>query len=331
MARIVRMAIAAVTIALLAASTFSVLIGRRDIAIVFALAAPLGLAAFGFARSGLHDEAVMLLSVVLLVVTTLALGLSPLGVHDPIVIVYAGVMLLNALLVSRSRFLAMGALTLVAGAGIFAAELAGITNSRLGMLTEWPSFVDFLLYTSLIGALGRVVAEVLLDDLMRARHAAAYDGATGLPNRGRFLLEASQRLRAQPESPDHGVFVLADLTGFRRLNQVVGHVAGDGILEEAARRIRAAIPDALVGRIGDDEFAILALGLAGEAEAESVARRVHGALAFEHAGVSARAAVGYARFPRDARTLEALQMAAGSALIEAHAQSAGLAGLADRI
>ena len=164
-AKIVRVAITVVTVALVFASSFNAALGQRDIAILLALAAPLGVASWGFARNGLHEAAVVLLSTVLVVVITMILALSPLGVHDPAVIAYSGVLLFNALLLSRRAFLMMVGLTVLSATLVFSAELLGLTKSMLGDLMGWPALADFLLLNAVIGGLGRVVAEVLLASL----------------------------------------------------------------------------------------------------------------------------------------------------------------------
>lgn len=326
MGRIIRIAVAAVTLSLIVGSTFNVLLGHRDIAVLFALAAPLGISAWGFARAGQHEAAVVLLSAVLVAVVTLTLYLSPLGVHDHAVIAYAGVLLFNALLLSRKTFIAMAAATLLCASTIFILEFMGFTRSQMGSLTGWPVLFDFLLITALVGFVGRVVAEILFGSLGDAQQHAIKDPVTGLANRERFVGLAVQRLRAT-DSDELAVLVVADVDNFRRMNHVVGHVAADRILAEVGRRAMAVVPGAVVARIGDDEFAILESGLANEAAAYEVAQRCAAAMRFEHAGVSVQAAVGFAIYPRDSAGLEALLMTADNTLAQAKLQPTGrLAG-----
>src|SRR5215472_9959443 len=73
MTRIVRVAIVAVTVALFLESTLNALLGRREVAVVLALATPLGISAWGFARAGHHEAAMVLLSCVLITAVTLIL------------------------------------------------------------------------------------------------------------------------------------------------------------------------------------------------------------------------------------------------------------------
>ena len=319
MGRIVRIAVIAVTAALVLASSFHAVIGNRDLSVLFALAAPVGLAGWGFARAGLHEAAVVLISLVMITVVTLALSISPLGVHDHAVIAYAGVLLFNALLLSRRRFVMMALLTIGAASLVFALEILGYTGSKLGRLTGWPALFDFLLISVLIGVLGRVVAEILFGSLGDAQAGNIKDPVTGLSNRARFLQTGAARLRSSDDD-EVAVLVLADLDNFRRVNQVVGHQAADRILAEVSKRARAVAPGALFGRVGDDEIGVLEVGLAGEADATELARRLAAALSFEHDGVTVRASVGFAIAPRDARGIDSLLMAADASLAAAKKQ-----------
>jgi len=315
MQRIVRIAVMAVTVALVLGSTFNAVLGNRDIAIVFALAAPLGISSWGFARAGQHEAAVVLLSAVLVSVVSLVLYMSPLGIHDHAVIAYAGVLLFNALLLSRKWFIVMAAVTLMVASFVFVMEFNGLTNSRLGRLTGWPALFDFLLITTLVGVLGRIVAEILFGSLGDAQARAIKDTATGLNNRPRFLATMASRMRAA-DSDTFGVLVLADVENFRRVNQVVGYSAGDRILGEVGRRTAAVAPGALVGRVGDDEFALFAQDLRNVDEAREVARQLTQALTFEHLGVSVRVSVGFAVYPRDANNAETLWLATDASLAD---------------
>jgi len=94
--------------------------------------------------------------------------------------------------------------------------------------------------------------------------------------------------------------------------------------------IKEANGGQFAGRIGDDEFAILAPS-ADEAAAEAYARKVHEALQFEFSGVSVRTCTGFARFPRDAHGLESLLLAAENSLTNARQEKQRFAAPADRI
>ncbi|MEU0558038.1 GGDEF domain-containing protein [Dactylosporangium sp. NPDC006015] len=93
------------------------------------------------------------------------------------------------------------------------------------------------------------------------RHQATHDALTGLANRA--LL--TERLAAIDTAAQLSVLVI-DLDGFKQVNDVHGHHAGDVLLVEVARRLEAAAgPDALVARLGGDEFALLLPGVDADA------------------------------------------------------------------
>ncbi|HEX6498973.1 MAG TPA: bifunctional diguanylate cyclase/phosphodiesterase [Micromonosporaceae bacterium] len=111
----------------------------------------------------------------------------------------------------------------------------------------------------------------------RLRFDAYHDALTGLPNRRRMLgaLEEAVKVRA----PGEVVAVLQfDVAGLRDVNESLGHVAGDKLLAEVARRLRGqAPPAALVARIGGDEFAVT-LRLPGADAAVAMASELRSAL-----------------------------------------------------
>ncbi len=313
----VRVAVVVVTIALALTSGFYAVAGHREIAVLLALAAPLGLSAWGFARAGIYDAAVVLISCVVVTVVTILLAISPLGMHDHAVIAYAAVLLFDAMLLSRRAFVVMALLTFGAAILVFGLELAGQTASRLGGFNRWHALFDFLLIMVPITVLARFMAELLFERLDEAEHAEDLDPVTRLPNRARFLGLAGERLGSLQPRPGRGVLVVADIIGFRRLNSVVGHAAADGVLAEAARRASAVHADAIVARVGDDELGLLATGLAAREDGERVAQALREALTFEHAGVSVAVHAGWAHYPEDAHRVDSLLLAADAALLRA--------------
>ncbi|MGN6377166.1 MAG: diguanylate cyclase [Sphingomonas sp.] len=102
-----------------------------------------------------------------------------------------------------------------------------------------------------------------------ARILADTDPLTGLLNRRAFLRDAIGR---------HGdqTLLLVDLDHFKRVNDTLGHDGGDEVLRIVARALQGSAPaDALVARLGGEEFAILA-GVASGLEPENVLARLRG-------------------------------------------------------
>ncbi|SFL50281.1 putative bifunctional diguanylate cyclase/phosphodiesterase [Geodermatophilus ruber] len=103
------------------------------------------------------------------------------------------------------------------------------------------------------------------------------DFLTGLPNRARFM-NALAEVRAGSEP---GCLLLVDLDGFKAVNDVAGHDAGDRLLCEVAGELRTAAREGdVVARLGGDEFAVLVR--AGRAEATALAERLVAVLDHDH-------------------------------------------------
>ena len=101
------------------------------------------------------------------------------------------------------------------------------------------------------------------------------DHLTALPNRASLFGEM-----AAPGDGQRSLLVL-DLDGFKAVNDVAGHEAGDQLLVEVGRRLHTVVREGdLVARLGGDEFAVLVTGTLDEAA--EVAQRVVDALAMPH-------------------------------------------------
>lgn len=102
------------------------------------------------------------------------------------------------------------------------------------------------------------------------RRLAYYDVLTGLPNR-RLLMDRLRRAMAgSSPTGEHGALLLLDLDNFKGLNDSQGHDAGDRLLAEVAQRLGASVPPgATVGRLGGDEYLVIAEALGTEATAAS--------------------------------------------------------------
>ncbi len=118
------------------------------------------------------------------------------------------------------------------------------------------------------------LADRLRQNLHDGLNAAVTDPLTGLHNR-RYALPQLARIARQSGTMGTSFAVMvADLDHFKSVNDRYGHVAGDVVLAEIARRMRATLSDAdLIARIGGEEFLIVVQG-ADRQEARSAARRL---------------------------------------------------------
>ncbi len=112
-------------------------------------------------------------------------------------------------------------------------------------------------------------------------HLTFHDGLTGLPNRAYVEERARDVLRDAAVAGRTGVIFL-DLDRFTAVNDSVGHGAGDLVLAQAARRLRAVVPvHDTVARWGSDEFAVLVENAGNVQDVAEIAERLVGAVAVE--------------------------------------------------
>jgi diguanylate cyclase (GGDEF)-like protein/PAS domain S-box-containing protein len=108
------------------------------------------------------------------------------------------------------------------------------------------------------------------------RHDAFHDPLTGLPNRALFADHVKLTIARAKRTPTRRFAVLfCDLDRFKVINDSLGHVAGDQLLVEVARRLESCLRQGdTVARVGGDEFTILLDDLASDHEAVTVAERI---------------------------------------------------------
>jgi diguanylate cyclase (GGDEF)-like protein/PAS domain S-box-containing protein len=166
---------------------------------------------------------------------------------------------------------------------------------------------------------GRDITDVVLAR-ERIASLAFHDPLTGLANRTSLapaLEQAVERTRRRG-SKLAGVFL--DLDGFKQINDLHGHDAGDRLLVEAAHRLRAALRSGdPVARLGGDEFFVVLEDLQSNAPAERVARKLLAALELPYDLGNGRqalisASIGISVFPDDAGDAATLMKHADTAM-----------------
>jgi diguanylate cyclase (GGDEF)-like protein/PAS domain S-box-containing protein len=109
----------------------------------------------------------------------------------------------------------------------------------------------------------------------RLAHQASHDPLTGLPNRRLFDERLEQALSRSSRRGDRVAVMFLDIDDFKRVNDSLGHRAGDRLLVAVAERLRGCVrTEDTVARLHGDEFAVLLEDLTGEDEAVRVARRI---------------------------------------------------------
>jgi diguanylate cyclase (GGDEF)-like protein len=250
--------------------------------------------------------------------------------------------LLTGRRITQSEVEAIASKTLVSGLRISHQEPAGRASMPLpgpdGRAVAWlswappspgsallgrmlPVLLPVTMLATGLGLFGMILsrrdARALLRAQTSASAAAHTDPLTGLPNRAAFNLA----LAAPARTGERAVLFL-DVNGFKRINDSLGHAAGDEVVTRLARRLESlAGPDCLLARIGGDEFVFVVTGSNAQFRTEWLAHAAERALAppLTVAGhrLQVRAAMGHAVQAADGMTGEELVRRADLAMYEA--------------
>ncbi|MEV0898480.1 bifunctional diguanylate cyclase/phosphodiesterase [Actinoplanes sp. NPDC049802] len=145
--------------------------------------------------------------------------------------------------------------------------LAGVTVHRAD-----ASLTGLVL--GVVALTGFVVARQVV--ALRENHEMAVtDGLTGLANRLRLHDSLGRALARSARGGRPAGVLLADLNGFKEINDTLGHAAGDRMLIEFGGMLRRSVLGYdVVGRLGGDEFAVVLHDIGTRANAEAVVRRL---------------------------------------------------------
>jgi diguanylate cyclase (GGDEF)-like protein/PAS domain S-box-containing protein len=162
----------------------------------------------------------------------------------------------------------------------------------------------------------------------RITHLARHDALTGLPNRSVFTGRVADAVAQGADEGRPVALLCIGLDGFKSVNDMHGHAAGDALLVAAAQRLRGMVREhELVARLGGDEFAVIHSGETRPGQAAQLAERVCAALAEPFAigaeTVRISGSVGVAMFPADSRSAPDLIKNADMALSRAKAEARG--------
>jgi diguanylate cyclase (GGDEF)-like protein len=157
---------------------------------------------------------------------------------------------------------------------------------------------------------------------LRRLEAARRDPLTGLATRA-VLLDRLQRAKQRAHRGGRPFAVLfLDLDGFKKVNDDLGHQAGDRVLRTVARRLAQVVRKAdTVARIGGDEFVILAEGLDDVADAATIAQKALDSIGrrvnIDDALVEITGSIGISVYPQDDLNVERLLALADAAMYRA--------------
>lgn len=192
-----------------------------------------------------------------------------------------------------------------AGGYIGARAIAGALNGQEAATTLAVAWAIGVVH---LGAL------LLVREIKARAHLAMTDPLTGIANRRLLLWRLAEELAEVERSGGTLTLLYLDLDKFKRINDALGHHAGDRVLQQVARILRQAVrPHDVVARVGGDEFVVLAPGL-GEDGAEGLAERLQQAVAEARLPLLRGLTAGWVVAPRDGRTVEALLELADASL-----------------
>ncbi|HLB13654.1 MAG TPA: EAL domain-containing protein [Burkholderiales bacterium] len=156
----------------------------------------------------------------------------------------------------------------------------------------------------------------------RIRYQAYHDLLTGLPNRTSFAEHLEEAMRRSKRFGWSVALMFLDVDRFKRVNDSLGHEAGDELLRIVASRLKTCIRETdILFRMGGDEFTVLLENVRTPEEVAAVAARMISAVAqpaeIAHHELTPTASIGIAIYPRDDQRGERLVKAADAAMYRA--------------
>ena len=153
----------------------------------------------------------------------------------------------------------------------------------------------------------------------KLRVQANYDSLTTLPNRTLFMDRLSHALSRGRRDRSQVAVLFLDLDRFKKVNDTLGHNAGDKLLQQAARRLTDCVRETdTVARLGGDEFTVILPDLHNTHNTELVARKMLQCLAepfvIDGAEMLVTGSLGITVFPDDGEDAETLLKNADTAM-----------------
>ena len=151
------------------------------------------------------------------------------------------------------------------------------------------------------------------------RHLAHHDALTGLPNRVSLMEDLSHHIAAARRADSQFALLFIDLDHFKRVNDSLGHLVGDTLLQTIARRITASLRTTdRVSRFGGDEFIVLLPDMLQRIDVEEVSNKLLTAIEVpvnvDGRLISVTPSIGISMYPHDAGTADALIKNADTAM-----------------
>lgn len=190
-------------------------------------------------------------------------------------------------------------------------------NERTVRITRNPLFDDRE------AVMGSVIAMTDITDRIelaqQVAHQQSYDALTKLPNRSRLLTQFDALIQAIQGTGKIIAVFFVTLDNFKKINDAMGHHAGDKLLQMVAARLYdCAVAEGILARWGGDEFVLLSSGLARKESASGMAQKMLDAIRqrFEIDGleVFVSASIGVSFYPESGLSSETVLERAGTAM-----------------
>ena len=204
---------------------------------------------------------------------------------------------------------------------------------RVRLEQFYQRLLAFVGFTLIVGAVSLGCTYVLLARMRRKviraetdlHHLAHTDSVTALPNRHAFNAQLTDTLRSIDETGGRAALLLLDLDNFKIINDTLGHQRGDLLLQLVARKLSARLPaDAIVCRIGGDEFAIIMTLRSSRNTADEVGERALSVFrepfVLDGHEMYVTASIGISLYPRHATDGQTLTRNADTAMYQAKAK-----------
>lgn len=171
-----------------------------------------------------------------------------------------------------------------------------------------------------------VMLHEVTDDILREEalaHQAFFDALTDLPNYALFIDRLSHAVSQSSRSGEPLATMIVDIDDFKYINDTYGHLSGNRVLSEVARRLSACLRECdTVARLGGDEFAILLPGIGTPEAAAQVAEKMLAALGpsfltLDGQAFQLTASIGIALCPLDGTSQDRLMHHADQAMYQA--------------
>ena len=203
-------------------------------------------------------------------------------------------------------------------------------GSQLGQIVERDAAEAALLAAKQKAEFSAETARAALEETQAAnrtiregedklRMQANYDSLTKLPNRTLFMDRLSHALSRGRRDRSQVAVLFLDLDRFKKVNDTLGHNAGDKLLQQAARRLTACVRETdTVARLGGDEFTVVLPDLHNTHNTELVARKMLQCLVepfvIDGAEMLVTGSLGITVFPDDGEDAETLLKNADTAM-----------------